>query len=646
MAKKNSKKANYYAEDRQLDDSYNKTSGKYAKKKAKKQRNGFAIAACILIPLLVLGMLGYYFFFMYEPDDQKILPNVTVAGVDVGGLSKEQAISAVQTEYAAVLAKDPMTVVILDQELQLTPEQTGVSLDVTAAVEAAYELGRTGSSVQRKEEQLLAATTGIQTDITSFLTFNEDGIRAQLDTLDIAASGALVETTWELTGEKPDLQTEETPSPLQTLLITKGSPAYSYDENEIVRQILKAYAAGEMTVTCDCSVTEPQEMDLDAIYAEITVPMTDAQMDPETFEVISHTYGYDFDLDAAKAALAEADYGEAVEIPFRLEEPMVYAADLSAKLFCDTLSSYESYQASNSSRATNMRLACEAINGTVLLPGEVFSFNDTVGERTKAKGYQPAPSYEGGKTVMTYGGGVCQPSSTIYYCALLADMEIVERDCHSYPSYYVPWGMDATVNWLTLDFKFRNNSDYPIRIDASADDKGTVSIAIVGTDTRDTYVKMEYEIIGYYPHETKEVHFTEDNNPNGYKDGQVITSPVDGYKVRTFRCRYDKQTDELIERLDEATSVYSKRDKEVAVLDKPAETEPPATEPPATEPPSTEPPATEPPATDPPATEPPVTEPPATEPPATEPPATEPPATEPPAPADVPADPPADAPAE
>jgi vancomycin resistance protein YoaR len=220
------------------------------------------------------------------------------------------------------------------------------------------------------------------------------------------------------------------------------------------------------------------------------------------------------------------------------------------------------------------------------MPGDVFSFNGVVGERTQAMGYKPAPTYEGGKTVYTYGGGICQPSSTIYYCALLADLEIVERDCHSYPSVYVPWGMDATVYWGALDFKFRNNTDYPIRIDASADNRGNVSITLMGTDTRDTYVKMENEVIEYYPHKVVEVPFSSTNNPKGYTDGQVITSPVDGYKVRTYRCRYDKLTNELVEKIHEADSVYSTKDKEVAVqTDKP--TEPPETEPPVTEPPVT-----------------------------------------------------------
>ena len=280
-----------------------------------------------------------------------------------------------------------------------------------------------------------------------------------------------------------------------------------------------------------------------------------------------------------------------------------------------------------------MQIACKAINGTILMPGDVFDFNKIVGERTAAKGYKTAPSYSGAETVMTYGGGICQPSSTIYYCALMADMEIVERACHTYASAYVPYGMDATVNWGTLNFRFRNSSNYPIRIDASADSKGNVKITIMGTDDKDYYVKMTYEFLAGYEPEDKIISMTQaEASAKGYKDGQVITSPIWGSKVQSYRCKYSKADDKLISKTKEAISVYSKKDKEtVRITDLPtqAPTEAPTVAPTTPTEPSVTP--TEPPApTDPPA----PTTPPATEPPAP----TTPPATEPPTP--TPTDPP------
>ena len=644
MAKKANKRSKHYNEDVELDTTYRRTVGKYEKlppKKAKKRGNGFVIAICILIPVLLLGAAACYFLIpdignlfsnssLLEgiTDNGLILENVTIVGVNVGGMTKDDAIAAVKSALSETLLKEPMTVTVLDREITLSPEMTQVTLDVEAAVDIAYGFGRTGSSVQRKEEKLLAATTGLSADIADLLSINETAVAAQLDALQIEPSGTLTQSTWEIIGELPDLHAAEAPTELQTLIITKGTPGYQYDQQALIQQILKAYQDGVNQVVCNCETTEPDPLDLDAIFMNHCTVAIDAQMDPETFEIIPHTYGHQFDLLAAQQALAEADYGEKMEFPFTISAPAVFETDLSSQLFKDTLASYTSYQASSDSRATNMQIACKAIDGTILLPGEVFDFNNTVGERTAAKGYQPAPSYSGGKTVLTYGGGICQPSSTIYYCALLADLEIVERDCHSYPSSYVPYGMDATVNWGTLNFKFRNNTQYPLRIDASADNRGNVSISLVGTDTKDYYVKMEYEIVGGTEPKDKIIEMTQaEATSKGYRDGQTITSPLWGYRVQTYKLKFSKADDSLLERTKEAYSVYTQRDKEIVKITdiKEEPTEPPATEPPATEPPATEPPATEPPATEPPATEPPATEPPATEPPATEPPAVEPP---------------------
>ena len=626
MATKTSKNKSSMGDDMELEQSYKKTAGKYAKTttKPKKQRNGWIILICILIPLILLAATGY-FFFVYEPDNQLILENVTIAGVDVGGMSKEQAIAAVQNGVNETYGSQPLVVTIVDEQLELTPDLTGFTLDIPAAVEEAYALGRTGNKTQRKEEQLLAATTGLTTDITPYLQVNESAILAQLDTMDIASASQLVETTWEVTGDMPDLSANEEPAELQKLVVTMGSPSYEFSREDLLEQIIQGYVSGNLNITCDCNITEPAKLDLSAIYDAHSVSVADAQLDKETFVVTPHSYGYNFDPEAVMIALEEAEYGQTLEFPFQLTAPAVFEKDLSSLLFRDTLSSYESFQSSTSDRATNMQIACNKINGTILLPGDVFSFNGVVGERTKAGGYKPAPTYEGGKTVYTYGGGICQPSSTIYYCALLADLEIVERDCHTYPSVYVPWGMDATVYWGSLDFKFRNNTEYPIRIDASADDKGTVTIALVGTETRDTYVKMESEVIAYYSPDVVEVPFSSTNNPKGYTDGQVITSPLNGFKVRTYRCRYDRETGERIEKLHEDYSEYSARDKEVAVqTDKP--TEPPATEPPVQDPPAQDPPAQDPPVQDPPAQDPPPQDPPAQDPPAQDPPPQDPPA--------------------
>ncbi len=151
------------------------------------------------------------------------------------------------------------------------------------------------------------------------------------------------------------------------------------------------------------------------------------------------------------------------------------------------ISTYTTKTTSNKNRNTNIQLSAQAINATTVLPGETFSFNGATGERTAAKGYKEAAAISGGESRDEVGGGVCQTSSTLFNAVARANLEIVERSPHAWPSSYVEKGMDATVNWPGLDFRFRNNTDWPVFIIAGyADRKVTVSIygMSLGADVR------------------------------------------------------------------------------------------------------------------------------------------------------------------
>jgi hypothetical protein len=215
-------------------------------------------------------------------------------------------------------------------------------------------------------------------------------------------------------------------------------------------------------------------------------------------------------------------------------------------------------------------LACAALNGVVLDPGETLSYNETVGQRTKEKGYLPAPAYSGHTLVDSVGGGICQVSSTLYYCSLLSDMEIVSRVNHGYSVSYIDLGMDATVNWGGPDFQFKNNTNYPIKIEAHVSD-GYVKMRILGTDEKDYYVKMEYEITGYIHPDTV---YEEHGPDEGYHDGQILSGGVTGYYVKTYRCKYAKDSDKLISRDFETRSSYMGKDILIVRIVKPEETEP------------------------------------------------------------------------
>ena len=136
--------------------------------------------------------------------------------------------------------------------------------------------------------------------------------------------------------------------------------------------------------------------------------------------------------------------------------------------FPDLLASFSTkYAASNTNRTTNLRLASNKINGYVLIPGETFSYNSVVGERTISAGYKDAAIYQNGEVVQGLGGGICQISTTLYNATLFANLEMVELHNHQFVPSYVSAGRDATVVYGVKDFKFKNSRKHAIKITCS-----------------------------------------------------------------------------------------------------------------------------------------------------------------------------------
>ncbi len=252
--------------------------------------------------------------------------------------------------------------------------------------------------------------------------------------------------------------------------------------------------------------------------------------------------------------------------------------------FPDLLAEYTSPNYGGYNRTINLQLACEALDGAEVAPGAVFSFNETVGERTEEKGYLPASIYSAGTTTDEIGGGICQVASTLYLVSMKANMQIVERRCHQFTVNYLPLGMDAAIYWDGgQDLQFRNSSEYAIRINASAEG-GYVNVAIWGTKTDDTYIEMEYEILETYePEEMEEIAWLEEP---GYSE--LKTTGITGYYVQTYRCVYDAEGN-LLSRTEEDTSNYFKRDQVTLVGPPESSTTPPNSAPPISDTPPTQP---------------------------------------------------------
>lgn len=570
MAEPKKRPTSKKSEEAQLEDAYanitrrkNQPAGKYAAQNPDGQTARKVTIIAISVTAVFLVLLTVILVVTLGKNDgpEQSIPDLTVAGVNISGMSQEDAREAISTAAGAMYDDCAVEIHMGEYTIQLTAQDIQARLDLDRLM-----AGIENSSIQ-----------GGEFDITPYLVVNQEGILTAIEKQWEPIANVKTEPSWTLEGPAPDLTKDEAEIKCQTLVITLGAGHKELDTHALYEEVVNNLAKGIFSMDFSYTTQEPEAPDLEAIHQELTTEPEDAQMDMETFEVSPHHYGYTFDLEAAQKQLEALGNAAVLEIPMILTPPEKTTEDLEGLLFRDTLGTFTAKSASiPGGRDVNLKLSCEALNGIVLNPGDVLAYNETLGERTPDKGWKPAASYDGTATVMTYGGGICQTSSALYYCALVADLEIVQRHSHTFISSYVPFGMDATVAWGGPDLKIKNNTEYPIRIEATASG-GTVTVSLIGTDTKDYYIKMDYEIDWKEPYNTIYEEMT-DQNPEGYLDGDVIISPYTGYKITTYKCKYDKQTKELISRDKEVTSIYSKRDQVICKIVEP-ETEPPTTQP-------------------------------------------------------------------
>jgi len=200
------------------------------------------------------------------------------------------------------------------------------------------------------------------------------------------------------------------------------------------------------------------------------------------------------------------------------------------------IGNYKTALNSNNDRNTNIKLMCKAFNGVILNPGEVFSTNKLVGERTAEKGFKEAPAIASGyKLTEELGGGICQSTGTLYNAVLLSGLEIVERSRHSWPSNYLPIGQDAMVDWPRKDFSFRNNTNWPVYIAARVEGKNVIMEVFGAPPADGSEIRIETEILKVTKPEHKR--YIKDSGLRKGKKVVEVTERI-GYSTRTKRNYY------------------------------------------------------------------------------------------------------------
>lgn len=524
--------------------------------------------ALILIAVLCAVLLALYCALCaFGGSGDTLRDGTAVNGINIGGMTKDQAVSALTEQLAGTTSVEGTDYSAIDVVPDIPDAQTYtvdlsgcLSFDVTDTVEQAWAHDHGGMFLSRGIRFLTSLGGGKSYHVAPQAA-DAAQVRSALEATGILTLNTTTQTTYALTDT--------------TLDFTMGVSGVSVDENALIQKILDNTAKGDYSsITCEMVSADPDPVDMqvihDALYAE-PANATLEVADDGSYTVTDSVQGIDFDVAEAQSILSAAQPGETVSVPLNRQAPAIDTATLKANLFKDVLGEYTTSVSGTADRRSNVQLAAQKCSGTILLPGEVFAYNQVVGQRTEAAGFKKAGAYSNGETVQELGGGVCQDSSTLYCAALYANLEIVERHNHSYVSSYVPIGMDATVSWGGPDFQFRNNTDYPIKAVASyANSK--VTFQIVGTKTDDYSVKITTETISTTAPTVQEV--PDDTLEAGTT--QVADKGHTGYKVQSYRHVYDASGNVVYEG-KESLSSYKMTPKVIHVGTKVAETPAPDT---------------------------------------------------------------------
>ena len=525
--------------------------GKNGGSRVKKGGAGPVLAALGLTAAIMAG--GYAGLCAWAGSQTDFYPKEIIGGVDVGGLTVDQA---AQVLAGSLPGKTISVSPLQDAGKEGWPAGAEEPVSITLA-ELGYTAEQCPGIAQRHfEEQAAAPFLSRGARVLSILTDGEsDGLTARDRDEEIFRQG--------VAGLARDLALEPQDGSYEVLdgeiLLTREANGRSIGEDALALALENAAAEGTGEIQVDFTTREAQPLSIQEIHDAVSGEMENARYDHATGGILPEKRGASFDTASAQRVLNETVPGETVSVPADIQEPEITAADLEKVLFKDLLGECTTHVTGTAARVSNVKLASSAFDGTILNSGEVFSYNDTVGQRTEAKGYKPAPAYVQGETVDEIGGGVCQPSSTLYYACLLANLEITERYAHRYIPSYITRGMDATVSWGGPDYKFTNSTKYPLKIVAKYD-KGYLTVQLWGTKADELTVKMTYDTLSTTPFE--EVEQLDPTLAPGQR--QVKVTPYVGYRVKTYRNVFDG-SGALVSSDVEDISDYKKRDRLVLV---------------------------------------------------------------------------------
>lgn len=490
------------------------TKEKSSEPKTKKGINKWLfIVPGVIISLVLVAIVSYT---LTLPGDV-IASNVKIAGVDVGGMVANEARFAID----GLVSEDSVfQVTSSGHSTDILASDISLEVDYDATVEKAMSVCKTNNIFvdAYNAVYLLFAPK----DLKAEMIYNVEKLDKLLFDFGATFNGLSTEQQYTYTEDS-----------LTVIPATAGqNPDVSVARSEFISAVGYGKTSA-IDVTLDYA--DPKLLDAEVVYNEICVPAQDATYarDEEGQVIINeHKVGVEVKKEDLKNVISLVNEGKTATCNAVITMPQKTKEDLEEKLFNDTLGTYTTnFSTSSANRAYNVSLASDSINDVILMPGEEFSYNNTIGNPNAERGYKIAGIYENGKTSEGVGGGICQVSSTLYSAVLYADLEIVERHNHSLTVSYVPNGQDATVSYGVIDFRFKNNTDYPVKVQSTTSNRN-LKVSIIGTEYEPKRtVKISHQLISTTtPVDEEKV---DETLPAGTR--KVVSKGKNGYVVDTYK---------------------------------------------------------------------------------------------------------------
>ena len=427
-----------------------------------------AVAAVVVLTVGGLSLYTYQY--------PNIFHGVKLASeFSLSGMTEEQAAQYIESDCGSSILNHDITVTGDGKEFTLHVADVAEQVDGAATAEAAYRIGREGNYFQRVGAVVAAL-------------FGQNNIDAVIKTDDKALQKFVkgVHGKVQYDPVQPSFKIDKTNA---VMTIDTGKTGLDFNQKTMRRELKEQISGMSFDpYEIETYVLNQQKPNAEKMAKDASCEAENAKVDTETGEILHSVHGVKVTAKAISDAVGDASK-QTYTVPVEITKPELTAKQLEKVLFRDVLAQTTTYYSGGYSRTTNVRLTAEACDNTILNPGDEFSYNGIVGERTPERGYQTATIFVDGKSVEDYGGGACQSSSTIYMAVLRADLEVTERRNHQFQITYTPISQDATVAWGSQDFKFVNDTDYPIKIDMSMGD-GALTCTIYGTKTDDKTVEL------------------------------------------------------------------------------------------------------------------------------------------------------------